>query len=711
MVATAAQSESPTIKVEIAKGITIDVPRAPWSSRDRAAWYWPDVYQPAEWAERFRYLERAAIPGPWQNTNAPYLRGIMNLCAKRGIAQLAIMKGAQLGVSEAMRNVMGARGSQDPRPAGLALPSKEKGREIVENDVLPFFKSTFSRHRQLRPLLSPKAHDMKKGQIKLANGFILYLMWAGSPTSLASNPMGWALCDEVDKFVPWTGNDADPVTLIKKRLRTYPDAFLVLVSTPTYNTNFIATAFNESSIKLYFLVPCPHCGIRQRLLFGDASSTFGIKWSEYVRELQKKGERLKAADAVMQIPGACWYECAKCHGKITEVEKRRAVRAGVWGTVGDDGVIGDGAIADAEALPEFPPGSHVGMQIGAQYCMWESCTMAHIAAEFLRASSMPARYGFRTSTLGEPWQEIAQDTKTISVSDRQAVAVMAEAILPKWTARLIAAVDTQKDHFWVVIRAWGPGMRSQRVWHGKVFSFGEIEQWTFRTPFKNEDGRLPARTCDLVVIDSGGTKQHTLEAQASQAPLPSRVMDVYRWALANQAKVRAIKGDSHPTAGTYIRRGRGEFVADRQKATVPIWLLDTHHFHDELADLMHREDMVIDFATGEVQGKAPIWLLNNRVDEEYTAHLGNMHKVAEGKGAAMKWVWRPLREGVRVDYRACEAYQVAAAYLAGVHILPDLGAYIQHIESEIAERARSVQAQPKPKFSTPGGQTFLASQR
>lgn len=722
---TTSPSVYPSKRVQIFAGddkhapIWIDVAGAPWSEQDRAAWHWPQRISAGEWAEKYRYLTKSAIPGRWRNDNAPYLRGVMHLANCRGVVRLVVKKAAQLGFSEMFRTLMGYWAWQDPSPIGLALPNKEKGREIIENDVLPFFRDEFGRHPELRGLISDRLHDMKKGQIKLTNGFLLYLMWAGSPASMAANPMKRAGLDEADKVEGWAGNDADPVTLIEKRLRTYPDSLLFLNSTPTNSNGVISIAFDACHYKLYYLVPCPHCGVRQRLLFGEGGE-YGIRISDEVRGLWKEG-RNEAAGALAQQPGHVWYQCVGCKGRIEEREKREAARRGAWGTVGADAITagppagGGDEIVDAEKVKIFPAGSWVGVQIGSQYCCWESWTMAHVAAEFLQARTLAQKFGFRTSTLGETWADQVETMKVEVLDERVAAARLVEGVLPKWTGRVIGVVDTQKDHFWLVIRAWGPDLRSARVWHGKVQTFAELEQWCWKTPWKNEDGRLPARICDKVFIDSGGTRNWAEEefngAGGADKPLPSRVMEVYAWALANRALVQPIKGDAHPEPGKYSRRTKGNFVHMGNKHPVPLLLWDVHHFQDQLADLMGKKAPLID--KDGVLTEEPAWQLNTRDDPEYARHLVNMHKVTRpGRQGSKTQAWEPKREGLRVDYRAIEGYQVAAAFEMGVHLLPDYPTFMATVEAALQARAAAAGSERQDNgMRAPDGRAFVASDR
>ena len=695
--------------VYIAPDISIDVLDAPWNEFDRAAWYWPDPIKPADWIEKYIRLARTSIPGPFRFYNAPYLRGIANVTSIPGVARLVVRKVVQAGVSELFRALMCYWAHTDPGPTGLTLPNEKKGHEIVENDVIPSFKAAFGEdnvaaHPELSGMLTGRPHDIKRGTIKLANSFIMHLMWSGSPASMASNPMTRAISDEADKFERWAGNDADPISLVDARLTTATNPLHAIISTPTVDTGEISTNFANCRHQLYFLVPCPHCGARQRLIFGDGGG-FGVTWSEPVRALQKAHEFIAAAAAVLE-DGQCWYQCHSCRGKFDERAKRLAVREGKWGTVGSDLVTPDGRIDDVEQVANFPAGTWLGMQVDGELLMWR--TMAQQAADFLRARTYQQQFFFRTSRQGLPWEEISATKHTVSIESAARDVTLPEGVLPWWTSRVVAVIDTQQTHFWVVIRAWGAGMRSHRVWHGRLESFHDLDRICFGTPFKNEDMRLPPRICDMAVIDSGGGKAREGIEETDTGPAPSRVMEVYRWCLANVARVRAIKGDSRPKPGIFIRRGQGIYTADKQTIKLPIMLLDTQHFQDYLVDLMGRR-----IGQPEEDAGKPAWRLNTRDDPEYLKHMSNLHKVRRGMGDETEWRWEPVREGARVDYRACEGYMVAAAEMLQIPILPELGAWKKLMEAQLRS-----QAEPPPRvpitdnqFSRPDGQAYLSTER
>lgn len=656
-----------------------------FSASESAALRWPDPIEPSAWAERYRELEsdEADRQGPWRNANAPYLAGIMDMANRRGVERIVVKKAAQVGMSEAFRNLLLCWGATDPAPCALVLPTEKKGKAIFEQKVVAAFRRTYSRHASLRALLPTRKHSITKSGLRLNNGFSVSLMYAGSPNSMASDPIKRVISDEINKYPAWSGNDGDAISLVDKRLRTFTDSIHIMFSTPTTREGAISLAFEASTHKLYFLVPCPSCEQRQRLVWDNVVVPDAIRAEE---NKEKAAMLVRQGDTIR-------YRCAGCGAMWTERDKRRAVRRGLWGTTDAGGVLPDGVIPDAAAVPEWPAGTRLGVHISALYCMWESCTLSHVAAEWLRALRRPERmFAFRTSTLGEDWEQMADRATAGEIAGHVAAATLPEGVLPWWTARVIAAVDTQKDHFWAVVRAWGPGMRSRRVWHGRVESFAELDRVLLQTPFRNEDPRFPARVCDLIVIDTGGTRvSDTPEGDAAtpQHHTASRVMEVYRWALERQAVVRSIKGDARPMPGVFTRRGRGVYQTDRDKHPLPIWLLDVHHYQDELADMMRRR-LALPAEDGVEAIEEPQWGLNTREDPEYARHMQNLHKQFERQGDAGSgvWRWRPIGAGARVDYRACEGYQVAAAYLAGVHLLPDLAAWRQHIEAEAAEITR-----------------------
>jgi hypothetical protein len=588
---------------------------------------------------------------------------MIDIADRPGVEQLNIKKAGQGGVSSAFRWLVGKWACLDPDPCGITLPSRDKGRAIVQERILPFFRDT----PVLARLMTESAHDAKAEKLRLSTGFMLYLMWSGSATSTSADPMRRVINDEVDKMKAWGrgGGEGHAVYRTKTRMRIYGSRGLqVNISTPTTDLGMISRLFADSDVKLYYLVRCPKCRRRIRLIWDR------VKWMRY-GDL----DRDEWARRIRQNEAA-WYECQVCGAKITEARRRRLVQNGMWGTIDEETLVGDGRVANAEAVTEWPEGTRIGMHISALYFLWDS--LPTLAAAFLLAADDPvAIYAFRTETLGEEYEErITHTTPTVFV-ERSEAAERPEGVVPDWAAMLIAVADTQVDHFWLVIRAWGPGMRSARIWHGRVESFEELGRLCFHTPFASE-----------------GMDQ-TL----------SRTMEVYRFCLEHDPYVRAIKGDSHPRTGQFYRRGRGWYDPKdgRERVEVPLWLLDVHHFQDELAAMIDRS---ITHGDGDEQGAEQVWQLNARRDPEYEAHMSNLHKIAEPQGGQLVQRWVPVFPGRRYDYRAVEGYQIAAAYMMQMNLLPELGSFMAAKRAELLAPKR--RPAPPTGITLPDGRPLIA---
>lgn len=70
-----------------------------WLPAELAAWRPAERLRPSAWAEKHRVLPRgqSAFPGPWRNADAPYLAGLMDLCARRDIEEITIVKAVRQG--------------------------------------------------------------------------------------------------------------------------------------------------------------------------------------------------------------------------------------------------------------------------------------------------------------------------------------------------------------------------------------------------------------------------------------------------------------------------------------------------------------------------------------------------------------------------------------------------------------------------------------
>lgn len=601
------------------------------------------------WAEANRVLRpsESGIPGPWRNANAPHLAYIMDACAVPGVCESDICKPVQSGGSDALRNVIGYWATREPDPVGIALPSQAKGRKIVAQRLHPMLLHTPC----LREILTPRARDLSTETIVLASGMMISLMWGGSATSMASDPMRRTVADETDKFEPWVGVEGDPIDLIRLRRTTYEGRDLgIHISTPTTRDGTIWQLLEACTVKLHYYCPCRYCG-----------AYLPMTWPQIHWDVDESLEPRQQAAEIRRTE-AVWYECDACGEHITQDQRAAMTRAGRWQQDPEDGPIIDAAGVEhecAETVEEFPNGTRLGFQFTALILHW--LPWSTLVVEWILAQGSRSKiYTFRTNRLAEPADELRRRAGSSVYRDLVQAATIEEGIVPSWCAKLIATVDTQIDHFYLVIRAWGAGQRSHRVWHGIIGTWEELDQWLSR-PWRNEDDGMAPRTVDHCYIDSGGTTE--------EGARQSRTIEVYSYCIRRRHLCTPIKGDSHPQDGYPVRQGKG-LIPDRQQdrvrkrkrrgVEVRLWLVDTHHWGDELIDLVE----------SGVDDGDQLWTLNTRDDPIYARQMAACSCVLIRRGHRERWEWHPSTRGSRIDFWHCEAYQCAAAWLQHIHTLP-----------------------------------------
>lgn len=676
--------------------------------------------RPSQWAEKYRTLSRSQSDrfGNWRNANAPYLIGIMDLCAPgSGVEELTIMKAAQVGASEALRNVLAFWAHTDPDPVLFVMPDEKSGKKIVGKRLFPLFKTT----PVLRQHLTPSSRDFKLSQIVLSNGFQMSLGWSGSPSTLASDPIRFVINDEVDKFQQWSGRESDPLSLARVRTQTYGSRRLIInISTPTTRQGMIARMFEDSDIQLHYFVPCPaaECGKFHRLTFDR------IRWDESEDE-RKRDKKIRAKD-LADHPERVWHECPHCNHKAFDKDKPRMVAAGVWAPADEEGNLIPHRDYGGRLWRSHPGSKRVGMAISALPCLW--ITFAAYIAEFIRSvGELDKMMNWRNSWDGSIFEQQVQRTEqSIFAIKSKRHPALKPGILPRWTAKLLAAADTQHDHFKFVIRAWAHGSRSHRVYHGRAESFDELRAVCLDSAFAfqpTDDGRelFPPMKPEFLIIDSGGTRSANDHPDAL-----SRVEEVYRFALTDPLHIIPSKGESEPIRGMPIRLTRANYDVHRLfpgadhetlNAVAPqlhLRLIDTNYFKDLLASRIRNDAFeTVNLDTGELQ-EVEAWSLSAINDPEYNREMASEHKILIKRtsgGSRREPVerWQPVTAGAANHFWDVEVLQCALAQMTRVDLLSPPDVIDEERRRIIAE---TQQARPKPRnasrFRPPDGRSYIA---
>lgn len=399
-------------------------PAAPQAYRTLAAACRPrPMTTVSQWADRHRVLsgKGSGEPGRWSTARTPYLRAIMDdLSVTSPVQRVVLMFGAQLGKTEVGLNWIGYVMDHAPAPMLLVVPTLDVRKRWVRQRLDPLLLETPA----LRKIINARSkRDAGNAEdIKDFPGGMLVIGGANSPASLASMPIRFVLCDEVERF-PWEvgkGDKAegDPLGLIDQRTKTFPRRKVLLVSTPTIKGGRIDTEYAASDQR-EFHVPCPHCGEYQVLRWRHDDGSLGVIHSD-------------TTDAV-------WYACRANGCRIEEHHKPQMLAGGRW-------------------IARHPERKVRGYHINGLYSpIGLGFTWRELWDEWQDAQGDTAKLKrFINTTLGEVWEEQGDSVDSLALITRLED-YPDDPIRTLPIRAVTAGVDVQKDRIEVSIVGWGPG--------------------------------------------------------------------------------------------------------------------------------------------------------------------------------------------------------------------------------------------------------------
>lgn len=428
----------------------------------------------SEWADKHRFLSSTASsePGVWRTNRTPYLREILDkLSANDPTQKVVVMKGAQLGFTEAGCNWIGYVIDAAPGPMLAVMPTDETVKRNSKMRIAPMIEAS---PRLRDKIASPRSRDGDNNtNQKSFPGGVLVLTGANSAVGLRSMPVRYLFLDEVDAYPQDLDGEGSPIDLARARTRTFARRKEYLVSTPLVQGSSAIEREFEGTDQRYFHVPCPHCGTLQVLVWDQ------MRWTE--------GE-----------PETARYECEHCHDMIEERYKPAMLEAGHW-------------MAHA---PENANPRAAGYHINSLYSPYGWYSWADAVREYEDAQKdINKLKAFTNTVLGLTWEEKGEAPEWEMLFNRRETYPMNKP--PQEVVLLTAGVDVQKDRLEVEVVGWGKGRRSwsidyrvlvgdtsdRAVWDQLAKVLGEL--------WEREDGvLLPlARMC----IDSGYNTSHVYD--------------------------------------------------------------------------------------------------------------------------------------------------------------------------------------------------------
>jgi len=377
-----------------------------------------------EWSDRYRVLSSAASaePGPWRTSRVPYMREVFKcLSPSSPVEEVVVMKGAQLGFTEAATNWIGYIIDVTSGPILAVQPTVDMAKRYSRQRVEQLIDTS----ERIRIKIK-EARSRDSGNTILSKEFpggILVMTGANSATGLRSLSARFLLLDEIDAYPNDLDGEGDPLLLAKARTRTFSRRKMFLISTPTMqNRSKIEKEFAQGDQRSYF-VPCPFCKTLQL-----------IEW----KRIHYKKDPLKPT-----------LECVECKKHIHERYK-------TWMLAEENG---------AKWIAKEPGannGKTASFHINSLYSPTGWFSWADAVKIWKDSNKIQERLrGFVNTVLGETWKDKGDAPDWERIYERREPYQIGR--IPMRGVILVAGADVQKDRIEVEIKAYGAGKESWSI--------------------------------------------------------------------------------------------------------------------------------------------------------------------------------------------------------------------------------------------------------
>jgi len=593
-----------------------------------------------EWAEACRYLptETSANAGMWRNAKTPWMVEVMReLSPTSKTQEIVLMTSARTAKTEGgVNNPVGFYMDAVRCPIMVAMPIEADAEEWSKDHLDPMIAHTPSLARLITP-----DKDRRKGNTilhKKYRGGVVYVVGANSSKSFRRRTIRVLLCDELDAWPGTLAGEGDPYTLAKERTSTFPYSKKILASsTPTIKgSSRIETAFLDSDQRHYH-VPCPECGLYQRLIFSRV---------QIGKELDQDGFPMSEYLCDPQIGG--------CGVLIPHHRKEAMVARGRW-------------------VPTFPGRRVAGFQISALYSPWVS--WGQLASEWAAAQGDPQREQvFVNTKLGETY-----DASSADAWDPDGLMLLREPLaqLPAHAVVVTSAVDVQGDRLVFQASAWGPGE----------------ERWTLeRVDIIGDPGVDPNNPASVwAELDAILMTRRYAHALGGSLAIRATCVDTgglysaqaYKFCRARRSRrVWAIKGDSG-REGTKLWP---QTPSRKNKGNLPLYLLGV--FAGKESCMSRLRASLLARQRGEVGGPgywhfAAVDVIGPAYFEELTAETCVVDYAGTRGGRATserRRRWQLRSSSLRNEALDCSVYEYAA-----LHGLLSLGLRLERTAKTLSD--------------------------
>ncbi|MDR2051123.1 MAG: phage terminase large subunit family protein [Deltaproteobacteria bacterium] len=637
-----------------------------------------EALSPSLWASRNIIVQDGLYAGsPVRMDVSPYLPGILDMYARRGVEEVVVCGSPQTGKTLLLYICLGWAMDYRPGTKMLTMPTKDTRDRVKKEKLVPLLRGSPALRRQIAKVLNDN--------IALKNGTHIWLSTAESPSQRASITVQDLFLDEEDLY--GSSGAGEPVEDFKGRTRSLGGrAKIMRVSQVKGDIgSSIWRALTGGVDQLYcYETRCPACWERHLPDLGNLVVEEGGKDPLSIRR-RKLGR----------------YKCPRCGYLWSDYARDLAVSGGGWAPY---------SYSEERGFEPLPPGEEIKEPRAAGFhlpaVLARSVSLSSLAARRILAEASDdatVKMQFANDELGLPYSpvELATDEERLLALR---VSWLPPRAVPHGAVALTCGIDVQKRGYWYLVRAWMPSLASYIIDYGSLETWEHVATLIFDTYYPvlapewsgPEEGTkaasarsagaspalpgeaMPSTSPEMfsgevmpiwrAALDSGGTETEGVF---------TRTEEVYMWVRAHGGGVaHACKGASHSQTA-YVRRVIRERLPHSGRPIpghLPLYMLDTGSLK------------TIDFSRLLNPESSQPLRLHAGCGPDLAAQLSSERQVRRGG----KLVWE--RKGGQNHLLDCLMLSAACADASWT---PSLPLYVLQLRQ--AELARNEAPMPAPK--------------
>lgn len=595
--------------------------------------------------------------GAWTPEQVPYLAEPMDLLGGRRYEAVCFVGPARTGKTAGL--ILGWMAHALTNDIGRMMVmhmTEKKAAMLSKLDV----DTAIAASDKLRALRSPRAHDDTVGLKIFRHGMAIRFAWP-SPSELAATTYRYVALTDYDRY-PRTGLGGEVFDTAHKRTETLMSRRKTLVeSSPEREMEDphwspatpheappcggILGIYNRGDRRRWYW-PCPHC----REYFEAAP---GLSLFSRLPPEAELLEDVRSMDIGRRAREWSQIYCPRCAGEITQADKHRLNRAGVWLQDGQH-IDPDGTVHGDErhtTIASFWLGG-----VAAAYQTWLS-----IVTRYLQGLQQFALTGSEQALQATTYTDQAMPYTTralLDEADREAGMHIDDSLerfhVPPWARFLVAFVDVQAGRragFVVQVHAVGVDMEQAIVDRYHMTDAADPRRVIDPAAYAEDWDVLTARVVNATYrlgdgrelrvlatgVDTGGEKGVTPQAYAWYGRLRTAGLS---------GRVYLTKGASAKQRHTVLSaKGRDE--RGRPLPWLRLYLTQTDELKNQIDAALRRK------TPGPTYMHFPAWLPPSFFDE-----LRAEVRSKDGK-------WRKLRDNAANEALDCWAGVLAVCYILG----------------------------------------------